>query len=289
MADGLIRMVEEEFDAYTSGAQKNSDNLTSTNDGYKKKFQKLVNTGLAGNSVGKIGNQMTAINNSISNVNNIIRKHSNQMFNYDKSVAQKADEIDIPTDFTSNDSASVNYYTQTLVGKIDGRSVNEGHETEKANEIDETVINGEALSDIRGVTSTVETYDANSSVSGQSTLGNISGDVTQQQNYDASSSVGKAALQDISGDVTQQTTYDDSSIVGKTILGNVNINAVDVPQYDDHTRMITAAALKNIKQDEETKDVAFGDLQAAFASTVAKSEEDAERENDDEPNSGVQG
>ena len=294
MADGFLRMQEEEFDMFTGGLQKNSDNFTSTNDNYKKTFKSLVDTGLAGSSVGKIGNQMSAITNSINNVNNIIKKHSTQMFNFDKSVANEANDISIPNDFLSNDSASVNYYTQTLLEKMDGRSVNEGHETKKTNEIDESIVSAESLFDMRGIASKEEKYDSSSSIVGQSVLGNISGNVTQEQNYDAHSNVVKEALSDIRGESAQQSTYDSSSMVGRTILGNINkATAAGAPEYEDNTGRLTQAALKNVRQSEETKDVSFNDLNAAFTSTVAKSmaEEEAERKkhSDDEPFNGNSG
>ncbi len=314
MADGFLRMQEEEFDMFTGGLQKNSDNFTNTNDNYKKTFQSLVNTGLAGNSVGRIGNQMSAITNSINNVNNIIKEHSTQMFNFDKSVAGKANDIDIPNDFLSNDSASVNYYTQTLLDKIDGRSVNEGHETEMANEIDESVVAAESLFDMRGVTSKEEKYDSSSSIVGQTVLGNISGNVTQEKDYDAHSNVVKEALSDIRGEDAKQSTYDahsnvskealsdirgenakqstyddSSSIAGRTALGNINNGVFNkAPEYEDNTGRLTQASLKNVRQNEETENVSFDELNAAFSSTVAKSlaEEEAERRkhNGDGPN-----
>ncbi len=270
MADGFLRMKEEEFDMYSSGLKKNSDGFASTNDNFRKKFQSFVDTGLSGGSVGKIGNQMASITNSINNVNNIIRKHSNQMFGFDKEVSNKANDIDIPQDFVANDSASVNYYTETLVGKIDGKSVNEGHQTQKVNEVGDSEVNKENLIDIRGASSKLENYDGNSSILGQSIMSDISGNVTQEQNYNDSSNVQKAVLGNISGNNASESTYDDTTIIGRSTLGDISGGFAKAPEYQDNTGMITKAALENVRQAEETKETVFNDLQSVFSSSMAK-------------------
>lgn len=267
MANDVLRMKEEEFEVFTSGLQKNSTGFSSTESQYKKDFQNLVNTGLTGDSVGKIGNQMVAITNSISNVRNIIQKHSNQMFSFDRSVAKKIEDIDIPQDFVANDASSINYYTQTLLGKIDGQSVNEGHESHMFKEIDDSVVNAEKLTDIRGTDSKEEKYDARSSISSQSILGNISGDTTQEQHYDSSSSVSKAAMENISGNVTEQQHYDETSVVGKSILGDITSGATQKRDYEDGTGGMSVAALGDITS-KESRQVSFDDLHNEFTSSV---------------------
>ena len=267
MANDVLRMKEEEFEEFTSGLQKSSTRFSSTEGQYKKDFQNLVNTGLTGDSVGKIGNQMVAITNSISNVKNIIQKHSSQMFSFDRSVAKKIEDIDIPQDFVANDSSSVNYYTQTLLGKIDGQSVNEGQESHMFKEIDDSVVNAEKLTDIRGTDSKEEKYDARSSIGGQSILGNISGDTTKEQHYDSSSSVSKATMENISGNVTEQQHYDETSVGGKSILRDISSAATQKQDYNDGTGRMSAEALGDITS-KESKEVSFDDLHREFTSSV---------------------
>jgi hypothetical protein len=191
MASDMLRMREEEFDTLAATLANSSNNVSQTGGGIGSKFAGAVDAGLLGDSVSKVSSQMAAISTSISNVQNIVKKHSNQMFSFDRSMASKIEEIQIPTDLMANDSSEINTYTQTLLGKIDGQSVNNGQASTAFKEIDESVVQGEALTDIHGDQTQQQTYDASSGIGGQQAMRNISGDQTQQQNYDATSVVNK--------------------------------------------------------------------------------------------------
>ena len=150
-----------------------------------------------------------------------IANHGTGMFDYDRKGAEVINGLDIMQDFVKTDSIKVNQYTQFMVGKIDGLSVNEGQKTEEVNEIAESEVVAEALSDIRGASAKEEKYDE-TTVIGNSVLANINKNQTEQRDYDDSTSVGNKGLHNISGNQTEQQEYNDSSRVGGQVLQNIS-------------------------------------------------------------------
>ena len=75
-------------------------------------------------------------------------------------LREKISEIQIPTDLIANDSSKLNTYTQTLLEKLDGNSVNEGKGPGTVNEVGESEVEGEALKDIHGNVTQDQKYDA---------------------------------------------------------------------------------------------------------------------------------
>ena len=251
MANNNIVMNEQEFELAASAYSNSSTNVSTAGADAPSKFTGAINAGLLGDSIGAITNQLSMISASISNVQGIMTKHSNEMFTYDRTMAKMAEEIEIPTDFLANDSAEVNQYARTLLGKIDGTSVNEGQTAKEFKEIDESTVSAEGLRNITGQDAKEEVYD-DSSVVGKSILGNITSGDTVQQTYDDSVSVQGSALADINNNQTEQQTYDDSVSVQGSKLSNISGNQTEQKEYDEST-VIGKSILGQVNSNNATK------------------------------------
>lgn len=231
MANNVLTMDEDELATATSGFDRCASDIGSTGEGVPGAFSSATSVGLLNKSVSQITQQITAIASSLSNVSGIVKKHSAQMFEYDRTMAKMAEDIEIPQDFLANNSMEVNEYNVTLLGKIDGKSVNRGSEAKEFNEIDDSTVAAEGLVNIKKDDTQKQEYDS-SSIIGKSVLGNISGNQTQAQNYDDSSSVSRGNMENINKNQTEQQTYDDSSIVNKSNLSNISGDQTKEQTYD---------------------------------------------------------
>ena len=277
-------MRQEEIQGLVTGIGRTSGSVSAAGTGMKGKFAPATSSGLMTKQVGTVSKQMHAISSSMSNIQSIVNKHSNQMFEFDSTMAKKANDIEIPTDFLANNSIEVNQYNRFLLGKIDGRSVNEGEKAQEFNEIDEYKISAENLTNISGNVTELQNYDS-SSVIGRSILGKIDGDVTQLQNYDDSSQVQKDRIVNISGDVTQEQEYDSSSniqkgamqdirgqdsqklevdestVIGRSVLGGVNTVApASRLEKDNNATSIASINLTSVKDHKKSDDEDFKNL-----------------------------
>ena len=276
----FLSMREEEIDSAISGFDKCATGMGTTGAGINGKFKGATDVGLMNGTVSAVSREVNLISSAIGNVKNMMRKHTNEMFDYDRTMAKMANDIEIPQDFLANNAMEVNQYNKILVGKIDGRSVNDGEEAQKISDIDESEINAEGLTDIRGAAAKEEIYD-DSSVIGKSTLGSIVGNVTEKQEYDDTVNVNKSALQNINGNQTQQQEYDGESVIqGQSTLGTINKNVASQQQdYDASLSIAAAQSLGNINNNN-TSNVQNLDqttMAAAFDNFAANEFEEAEK------------
>ena len=296
-------MREEEMQTAASGFERCATDLGNIGASMPSKFSGAINSGMMGNTVGAISKEMNLISASLANMKTIVNRHSNQMFSYDREMAKMASEIEIPTDFLENNSMEVNTYNRTLLGKIDGKSVNEGQAATVFNEIADSDVTSKGLTDISGdqtkeqkydETSVVnrsvlanlvkdETqeskYDDGSSVQGQS-MSNISGDQTQEQTYDESSSVQGQSMSNISGDQTQEQTYDSSSSVQGGSMSNINSgNEAGKSTYDE-TTVVNRSVLGGMNI-EGSGNVKTSDVETSVAGASLTSVDTSKKSNKD--------
>ncbi len=251
MANNVLTMDEDEMNQATSGFDRCSADIGTTGQGVPGQFSSATSVGFLTNSVSQISKQINSIASSLSNISGTIKKQSAQMFEYDRSMAQMADAIEIPKDFLAENSMEVNQYNMTLLGKIDGKSVNEGEQAKKFNEIDESTIAAEGLVNITKADTQKQEYDA-SSVIGKSVLGDISGNQTEAQTYDASSNVARSNVENINKNQTEEQTYDASSSVSKSNLSNISGNQTEQQKLDE-TTTIGSSVLGNINKNDATQ------------------------------------
>ena len=212
---------------------------------------------LNGEAVGTIANQLSMLGTATSSWQRIMTTNVNKGLEYDSRMADVAGDIEIPLDYTTNNAMDTNKYNAVFISKTDSKSVNEGEETEKVSDIDESTVAAESLFNMNEDKTKQQEYDDSTSV-GNKKLKDISGNTTEQQNYDGNSSIRSQNLSNIAGDQTQQQEYDDSTVIGKSILGNINSdNQTQQQEIDDDA--IAAAVAQNEashkKEEDEEKQV----------------------------------
>ncbi len=248
----VIRMNFDQMNDIIAAQEKCENNIVETARDFDKSFKKHTNAGALVNSVRVEKQGLATIASAISGMNRVIRNHTENMKNFDEAVARKADEIEIPQDFLNENATKINTYNQSILAKIDGRSVNEGVTATAFNEIDESAIAAEGLLDITKQATQQQKYDETSSVSHNNNMKDITSDKTQQeQKISEDSIIGKSILGDINkGDNQQQQNIDESSVIGKSMLGNISTGTTTQVQNIDTSAF---AAAQILEQDEKEK------------------------------------
>ncbi len=220
--EGSIRINFDEMEDTVKQQDNLAKSVLDSNSQMKKDFSSATNMGVLSKNVDVAAEGMQMISEAIANTSKIIKTHTQEFYNYDKELARKAEEMEIPQDFLNENAMEINTYNYSILGKVDGRAVTEGQASKKPEEIDESVVAAQKLVDITGTQSKEEKYDE-STIIGKSVLGNIAKDETKKQEYDDTSSIGAQALKDVNkGGVQTQQEYDDSTVIGKSVLGNIN-------------------------------------------------------------------
>ena len=226
MASNKFVIREEEMDDLSAGMNKIGNNTQSASKGVIRKFAGTTSSGM-GPSVKAVSKELNLISNSIGNIKNIMKKYSKEIFDYDFKMAKVASDIEIPLDFLANNDTKVNTYNKVLLGKIDGRSVNEGKTSHEFEEIADNSVKKEDLLDITGAAAHLEQYDANSKVT-RAAMDNIRSDKDQvEQALDDRTVIGHSALGNINnGNVQRAQELDESTVIGKSVLGKINKDIV---------------------------------------------------------------
>ena len=220
-----IVLNEEELDGITTSLSSSFKSVSNTRDGINPSFSGAVNAGLLGNSIGTISNQMTSISDSINNTQGLIKEYKEQLLTYDNNMATKIDNIEIPKDFLANNSSKVNTYTQSLLSKIDGKSVNLGGSANDTYDTFESSISDKALTDISNGSIDKNEYDDSSSIDVKDAITDINNtSTTELSSYDDNSSI----LEDfelidmIPRDIMDDVYYDDSTSIDKEEISDIN-------------------------------------------------------------------
>ncbi len=146
---GRISMREEEMENAVGELDRCYVDGDAMAKSIQSKFAQIRNTGLLNSGLDTITSQINSITTSIFNVKNIIQKHSNEMFNMDRTMAKIAENIEVPRDFIKNNSMTTNTFDEYVLKKNDGKSVNEGTTTPDVVETDtDSVVKKEDLRNI---------------------------------------------------------------------------------------------------------------------------------------------
>ncbi len=262
MAD-FMRIKFEEMDDITSGNDKMATKTENAAGDVLKKFKSTTDSGALKNNVRVASEGMQMITDLISGTNKIVKEHTSGMLDFDKKLAQKANEIEVPQNFLAENSLKVSEYNYSLLEKLDGKSVNKGEAQKEAKDIDESVVTAEGLVNIKKKDTEEQKLDE-STVIGKSVLGNIVKDETVAQEYDGTSSVQAKVLGDVNnGNVQVEQKIDESTVIGKSVLGNINGDsgaaAAAVKDYNSSVEQGKAIG-EQMKDDEELVRPDFDEL-----------------------------
>jgi hypothetical protein len=291
---------ESMLDAANS-AGRVSTQITDAGSSMKTDFSKTSK--LNGGSVSEISKQLSILGSSTSSWQNIVTSNVNQGLDFDSRMSDVANDIEVPLDYTTNNAMDTNKYNAVFIAKMDGKSVDEGKETEKTEEIDDSTVAAKGLTNINDDQTKEQDYDDSTTIRGESILGNINGNQTEKQDYDDSTSVGNKKLKDISGDQTQEQEYDDNSVVRSKNLQNISGDQTQQQEYDansnvrsqnlqdisgnqtqqqkyDDSTVIGKSILGSINSDNKTTQQSINDdaIAAAVENKKASDESDEEKQ-----------
>ena len=228
MGSNRLVIREEEMNSAVTGLDKCYIDTENTGKNMSTKFAVLKKIGLFGDGVDKINKQINSLSKSLFNVKNIVSKNSNEMFEMDRQLAYIAEDIEIPQDFTKNNSMFTTEFNNMIMSKNDGRAVEEG----------------QPLSSIPQVSST-------SSIE-QTTLGNINNqESTNQVEYNNNILGTKQELGNINNNqsTTEQQLREQFSTT-KTNIGNINNNQSIAEQQLREQFSTTKTNIGNINNNE---------------------------------------
>ena len=141
MEKGYINVDEREINDITNYLNKNQVNLSDLGNTTQNNFRAMTNTKLFGKGISKITKQVSSVSSSIQRINSSIKKKSQEMLTLDETLASRAETIDVPMDFITNNSVRPHIFDGITLNKQDGKQVNDD------NSINETklVFNDETI------------------------------------------------------------------------------------------------------------------------------------------------
>ena len=148
-AGGAFAIDEERADELVSSKRKVANDVENIKDTVRSRFGILYDIHKLEGGLDGARRGLGEIAGEFKQLANIDQSFINEGMYADDSLAKKMDELYISHDFVGNNSMEINSYNMSILGKVDGMSVNEGEKTLTNANIDEsTNINKEGLVDI---------------------------------------------------------------------------------------------------------------------------------------------
>lgn len=258
MGKNILNMNEDDMQATAQQFQNCFNSTTSAKDSMNGKFTGMQTVGFDASIISK---QLSSLANSMLNVKTTLSKHSSEMFDMDRQMAQKAEGIEIPQDFVVNDQTATNDFKQILLEKMDGKSVNEGNNTSVVDATIDSSVRKENLGNINNNNQTKEEQLA--SINGaKENFGNINNNnQTKEEHIADINSIGKIAIENIDNrNSLQNQEINDSSSIAFNTLGNIN-NSNDINRQDiADINNISKKAISNINSNKELSEQRLSDI-----------------------------
>jgi hypothetical protein len=264
MANNVFGINSNEIEAaqssFSNSANQTSDAIQAAMSG----LQPALGCGIATNSMGTISRQMNAISNSMTTVGQTLNTQANEMFDYDATMAAKAEDIEVPNDFMADNQTKISEYNKSLLEKLDGRSVNDGGFAEPEYKDAGTTVESETVRDIDHASADLSYVDKNQDLSPESQIvrdiDHASADLSNADknqgisvnsetvkdidhasadlaNVDKNEGISVASQQvrDIDHASADLTSADknQTTVIGSSILGNIDNAAVNVEHIED--------------------------------------------------------
>lgn len=124
MEKGYINIDETEINNITTHLGKNQNHLNTLNQSTNGGFRNLKNSNLFGNGITRINKQIGTISDTVSMINNIVKTKTHEMFELDNRLSQEAEQIEVPTEFITNNSVRNHIFDGITLTKNDGKNIN---------------------------------------------------------------------------------------------------------------------------------------------------------------------
>ena len=123
MGNGIIDIRESEISDMRAHLNKSSSNVANSASKISSAFSSFTKTGLFSNGANKIQKQMSEISASISVMGKNISKQHEKMVDTEKNLTIKANDIEIPNDFVTNDNSYSVSMSSEMLNKEDGNAI----------------------------------------------------------------------------------------------------------------------------------------------------------------------
>jgi len=131
MGNGVINIKESEMQSISNHLKKTANDVSLSNSNMGSSFKSFTKVGLLSNGANKISDQMSSISNYINRVGSTVMKQYEEMEHTEKGLKAKADEINIPNDFVTNDTSKDIYMKSGKLEKEDGKKVDANDNTKE--------------------------------------------------------------------------------------------------------------------------------------------------------------
>ena len=123
MSNGIIDVRQSELNDIQNALNKSISNIDGFSTKFSPSFKNATSVGLLNKSTNMIQKQMSTINTQVLRMNKTISNMYDNMASLENELARKADDIQTPVDFCTNDTASSISINKGNLSKEDGRAV----------------------------------------------------------------------------------------------------------------------------------------------------------------------
>ena len=216
---GVLSINTDTTDELVAKLSRTGTSITGAKDTMDGGFFRLKGSERLYGGIGKISNNFSIIGDRFNKLSRNISKHSNEIVETDLKLSKIADDIIIPDELKTVDSAYNVEVNATVLTKTDGKSVKTGDTEEQV-------------------------YDDTSGVTKEDKLENINKGAATESELDAEYSKEKKGLDDISkASDTSVNEVDDETLIKKTGLEALGESTVGEMSVDD-------TGLDEIKKEE---------------------------------------
>lgn len=259
MSSGIMDVRSSEIDSTISFLNNSKNNISSCADKTSSLFSSFTNVGLFSEGSKTIQRQMNSISNGVGKMRSSIEKFETNVFDKEIALKSKAQDIEIPNDFVTNDSSSLVQMNSGMLSKNDGDKINSSNESdEKDLEFNssikynadlknvvkeyeekngEILINGKSirLEDIKSENDSSIDGKVDESIINKKLLSSISNDVNQKNSeLDMSLQIEKVYLPGLKVSDLSNSTFDESYVVVRKGISNIlNNGNYNLKNYDE--------------------------------------------------------
>lgn len=221
MSNGIISFDESKMDEASLLLQRNSDEIKDVADNTASSFASIKSTGLFDNGICSLQSKVGGLSDDIGSVKRIITNHSDEMKYARTKLKEQADSIEIPLDFSINDSAQIVSQSNLSLSKKDGKAINPNNNIEVSNlDFKNSLSYNDKLKKI------IKEYESTnheieiSSVD-KETLKNIKKDNAQgEQSIDEFENLENINIEKMNETLTTEEEYDDNYSVREKLILN---------------------------------------------------------------------
>ena len=259
---GYLKVVEAAIDENVSMQQKSASDFNDLKGEVKTNFATLYNINKATGGLNGLQNTTAQIADGVERISFINRKHLENFVEIDRQLATKIDQLEMSHDFVGNNSLATNTYNTTILGKIDGKSVNVGAEVTNKQTYDDrsSVSKMQTLTDIT-TGATVEQHAKDINGVNAVVLGNVANsNANDEQHAQEIQGVRNLSLGDVSNEssTVEQHAQEIQGVNGIS-LGSLNNGNNTVEQHIQEIQGINGVSLTGINNGNDTVKMGIND------------------------------